>query len=289
MREVALAFLFSVVIFIQLTGLCHSHNIPGPDTKDQEKLAEILLGCSDYCDNLSNSVLDFVCREKIEEKFRKNFFNRDLGTRLRYMMFRVTYLFDYQMKKRGSDIDEVRDLLEVNGKKRFEKNAQLKTARFYSKRAVLGPVGLLAKDWQGEYKYRIVKEGSKKGRKFVVIEAKPLQKSDENAIYGKIWVDTKDFSVFKIEVDQGSLQGFEKINEDLSKVSELSHPKILVTHFYDVRYRTKGGKIIRFPSKTVFVEMYKFYGADSDYKLATAKITYSDYKFFTVEVEVEYD
>jgi hypothetical protein len=199
------------------------------------------------------------------------------------------------MRKNAYDIDEMRILLEENGKKRYEKNAQLKSLRFYSKRAVLGPVGLLARDRQGAYKYRIVKDGSKKGRKFVVIEAKPRLKSEEDPIYGKVWVDRADFSIFKIEVDKNSLQGFEKINKDLSKASELSSPEISITHLYDVHYRTKNGRVIRFPSKTVFVERYlryEYYRGEyiaKQFTMAKAEIAYSDYQFFTVEVDVEYD
>ena len=48
------------------------------------------------------------------------------------------------MIKKGKDIKESRILIEENGEERYEKNAPLKTKRFYSLKSVFGPVGFLS-------------------------------------------------------------------------------------------------------------------------------------------------
>lgn len=39
-----------------------------PDNKGQDELEKILEKCAEYCEKLTHSVLDFVCREKITEE-----------------------------------------------------------------------------------------------------------------------------------------------------------------------------------------------------------------------------
>lgn len=118
------------------------------------------------------------------------------------------------------------------------------------------------------------------GRKVLVLEAKPKQKIEGKPNYGKMWIDKNDFSIIRIEIEQESLAGFEKVDEE--RKSRETKPIITVTHDYAIK---KDG--LRFPSQTTFKEEYDFKAMGSLLK-SRMLITYSNYRFFTVEVEVKH-
>jgi len=287
-------------------------------SQDPPRLEAILVKSADYCDRLSEVVLDFVCREKIKEvasHSRPEMERLDMralssgrstqvfdirhkeriSSRFREGPHRTAkeknlYVYDYQLIKKGNKIDESRTLLRENGKKKDEKNAPLKTKHFYSKRAVFGPIGLLSRKQQKKYDYRIVGSGRVLGRKAVVIEAVPKEPDPENPNFGKIWLDENDFSVLRIDVAQESLAGMSN-----TKTWDIRRD-VFVSHFYDFE---KNG--IRFPSRTVFEEDYRAARVESvprlpkhtkersSLKWAKVEIDYSRYKFFTVDWDVQYD
>jgi hypothetical protein len=283
-------------------------------------LDRILIKSAEYCSKLENSALYFVCLEKITEETaqnnkegqlsnpkepshqdltdtRRNQEFRHEGTPERYRrgpyktnLRKNVYVYDYQLIKKSDKIEESRTLLEENGKKKNEKNAQLKTRKFYSYRSVLGPIGLLGKSQQNKFNYKIIEEKKQKRRKILVIEATPKTVSDKNSNYGRIWIDKENFQILRIDVAQESLVGYKD-----PKVKGLNHV-IIVTHYYAVE---KNGLL--FPSKTVFEENYTSdrvqVGLWSNYTNTVQKktmqrtkleIDYKDYKFFTVDVDIKY-
>jgi len=183
--------------------------------------------------------------------------------------------------KKGRKFEEKRILLEENGEKKHQENAELKTKRFYSKRSVFGPIGLLNKDSQELYDYEILKVDNLKGKKTYVIEIKPKEKMADRPNYGKAWIDAKDSGVLKIETEEESLVGFEKLKEQSEKQGLT--PVITVVHYFEIE---KNG--IRFPSRTVFEEDYIGPRIKGRKKKSKTVITYDDYRFFIVEVEVKY-
>ncbi|MDH5203450.1 MAG: hypothetical protein OEW69_09350, partial [Nitrospirota bacterium] len=256
-------------------------------------LEEILKRCAEYCEKLESSVLFFVCYEKIKEEIYqypqgKTMVIRSSPERSASLSSQVllprpkrivnNYIYDYQLIKKKDKIEESRTLLEENGKEKHEKNARLKTKRFYSERSAFGPVGFLSRDWQDMYSYTVIKEKTSYGRKVLVLEAKPKQKIKDKPNYGKIWVDKEDFSIIRIEIEQESLAGFEQVEEERRGSAK---PVITVTHDYAI---IKNG--LRFPSQTTFKEEYDA-GMGSLIK-SRIHITYDNYRFFTVEVEVKY-
>jgi hypothetical protein len=290
------------------------------ESEDGANLDEILKKSAEYCSKLAGSALYFVCLEKITEDTtqaskegqisnpreptyrelsdpRRNQEFRHEGTPERYRrgpyktnLRKNVYVYDYQLIKKGDKIEENRTLLEENGKKTNEKNAQLKTRKFYSYRSVLGPIGLLGKSQQNNFNYKIIEENKHEGRDALVIEAKPKTASERNSNYGRIWVDKRNFQILRIDVAQESLVGYKD-----PKVKGINHI-IAVTHYYDVE---KNG--LMFPSKTVFEENYTpdkvQVGLWSNYTNTVQKktiqwtkleIDYTDYKFFTVDVDIEY-
>jgi hypothetical protein len=236
---------------------------------------------------LANASFFFVCNEKIEEvryehnfvRYYKNLYPRKIEEN--------TFIYDYQLIKKGIKVEESRILLEENGKKVNERDAELKAQMFYSKRSVFGPVGLLIRKNQDKYNYKTLNEETVNGRETVIIEAKPITEMRDMPNYGKIWVDKEDNSILKIAVAEESLVGIEQVKGVINIGID---PVITVTHFYDEVYRTDKNQIIRFPSKTVF--LYEKYLNKRGFKgrviEAKTQYTYYNYKFFTVDVDVKY-
>lgn len=272
--------------------------IPRSLGQKQTELEEILNKCAEYCEKLAKSALFFVCEERIQEtvfnysdgkgkelvnNLRRHWEATRMyrGTRLLPKSERNVYIYDYQLIKKGEKIEESRILLEENGEKRIEKNAKLKTTRFYSQRSVFGPVGLLSKQWQEQYNYSLMGEDKVDGKKAYVIEAIPMERIEERPNYGKIWIDKKDFTILKIEVAEESLKDYETIKEELKKYKIV--PAITDVHFFKT---VKNG--IRFPSQTIIEEYYKGSFLGGKLKKSRTVVSYDNYRFFTVEVDVKY-
>lgn len=285
--------------FILILFLCIcTHNLfckpmSGETNNNQQKLQEILKKCANYCEKVENSALFFVCQENIKEiiyQMRPSAWEKKpvydkTGRTSDQIIYHPpeeinTFVYDYQLIKKGTQIKESRTLIEENGEKRDEKNAPLKTKRFYSLKSVFGPVGLLGIEYQGFYDYKFIKEETVLGRKAYVLEALPKKKSKESPNYGKLWVDKEDFSILKIEMEQESLAGFEDFKKESITLGIV--PTFATIHYYGIE---KNG--IRFPSKTSFQEDYKGFGGIS-FKRSKTEIKFSRYKFFTVDVEVKY-
>ncbi|MBN1273793.1 MAG: hypothetical protein JXB26_16115 [Candidatus Aminicenantes bacterium] len=266
--------------------------------KDDESLETILEKCAEYSDKLIRSSLDFICREEIEEKifdytrrkgkdrwiemYHESQYSRKYrGISLMAKSDKYTYIYDYQLVKKGNSIKESRILLEENGEKKNEKDASLKTKRFYSKRSVFGPIGLLSRKGQEQYEYELSKKDKEVGREAYLIEVRPKSKEDGkiHSSFGKVWVDRENFSILKIEVKAESIQGYDQL-KDAAKREQVI-PEIMDIHYYGVE---KNG--LRFPSKTIIEENYR--AMTKVIKKSRTVVEYKDYRFFTVDVDVKY-
>jgi len=190
-----------------------------------------------------------------------------------------SWIYDYQLIKQENRYEENRLLLEENGRSRHEDHARLETHFFYSQRSILGPVGLLRTENQTRYSYRILKNDRAAGRKAWVLKVRPRESSSHNPNYGKIWVDTEDFSVLKIEVEADSLAGFTR-----PRIAEAVDAPTVI-HLYGIE---KSG--LRFPSETSFSQKFdslnRYSQRRSSLTKRSTRFTYSGYRFFTVEVDV---
>jgi hypothetical protein len=166
-------FIFlSVPIFVQADN---------PDNKGQDELEKILEKCAEYCEKLTHSVLDFVCREKMTEEINKPVSRsteviRDLrgespglSSELKGGRESNTYVFDYQMIRKDGMITDRRILLRENGIKKFEVDVEPKIKRFKHHNILFGPIALLDLRWQPFYDYKIIEKGKFK-RENVVVE-----------------------------------------------------------------------------------------------------------------------
>ncbi len=279
-----------VLIFFVFSTEIYSQKI-NSDSSNQTELETILKKCAEYCEKLSNSVLDFVCQEKFTEEIH-NYIPRTRARYPRAGMWIVTdegkvpaverniYIYDYQLIRKENRIQERRILLKENGKERKEEDAQLKTKRFEHKHIVFGPLGLLSVQSQRNFDYKIVKEEGYKGEKVYVLEINPKPSIEIEALFGRAWVRKNDFSILKIEWNPISMGNYKRIEESAKELE--AEPKITFVSEYEYEKNN-----IRFPSKYFVKEVYTnpIWGR---FNKSEVEVIYKDYKFFTVETEVKY-
>ena len=281
MEKKVVLFLFLMFGSISYCVARISSNSSERHPDKQVQLEEILIKCAEYCERLNNSALFFVCQEKIEEEIYSEKRRRTAFPDHSYILETNDYIYDYQLTKKGGDIQENRILLEENGKKKNEKNAILKTKTLRFEKAVFGPVGLLSKSRQKKYGYKITKNEKVNGKEAILVEAVPIETVEEGSMYGKVWVDENDFSILKIQAEPESIGHIELIKKKALRLFAILN--ISVSYYYDIE---KNG--LRFPSKIVFEENYveKKVRGHRELKISRTIITYSNYKFFIVEVDV---
>jgi len=190
-----------------------------------------------------------------------------------------SYIYDYQCIRSGSAIQEVRTLLKENGKDRSEPNAVLKTSVVVFGTALLGPVGLFGERYQPQYDYALAGRDRIDKRPVIIIDAtpKPGMPATRN-LYGKAWVDPVTADILRIEWSEsrvGRHEIFEKRGERFRRT-----PRLTIRSEFSAE---KNG--IRFPSHMVIEEAYVGKSGRGFIRSRT-DVTYKDFRFFTVEVEV---
>ena len=260
-----------------------------------EKLKQILERIKKYCFKLEKAALDFTCTEKIEEKIYRlpeiqpdtviSTFSRYVG-KVSYSYpslkrpFLHTCVYDYQFVRKEGQKAEKRTLIEENGRKKKEEDAKLETLSVRVENALFGPIGLLGARWQEHHEYKIIGEENQKGKKIMVIEAAPKPSLNRPHCFGRIWVREDDASIVKIAWDQTSVGNFMMIQATAQQLK--ADPRLTSITEYDLE---KNG--IRFPSKDTTEEAYLLKNGKKFVRSLTT-ILYRDYKFFTVELEVNY-
>jgi len=272
------------VIFFSLLTLTQ-------EQEDQIKLNRILNRAEDYCNKLGKAAFDFVCKEKITEKIdvtpewtpddRVLKIVKDLpgawGPSKKIK--KNTFVYDYQLIKKGRDIEEKRILLRENGKKRHKKNARLKTKMFHFAKPLFGPTGLLSSYWQNRLSYRMLGREKWKGEETFLIEVFPKPSLEQKHLFGRIWIKEDDFSIVKIEWIPESMKNYEEIEKTAKKYK--AKPRITCVTEFNIE---KQG--IRFPSKVFIQEAYL--SKKGRYVKSETTIEYTDYQFFTVKTEIKY-
>ena len=282
-------FLVSVSI-VMGTYIYHFMYLPGLEAKNNEiGLKKILEETANYCERVKGMALFYVCKEKITEKeffYSGTTFARS-ATEREQRPFQLAstkekkLLYDYQLIKKAGELKEQRILLEEDGKKMYQEDAELDKIKYVSENLVFGPVGFLSQSWQGYFNYEIVGEDSVSGVKTLIIRSSPKREMEENYNFGKIWIDKDNFQILKIEWEPVSIKHYEE-GQIPTFLGEFKQ-RVIWTVDYGVE---KNG--VRFPScqmvKEVFIN-------EKGYKILKRELScdYVDYKFFTVETEVKYD
>ncbi len=282
----------TILLIVLIICTLPSHRlIARPQSVNQEEVEKVLKECADYCEKLSHLVLYFVCREEITERIDHSEpkaigqFSSDDPKRIQkktqFPLFeKSVYIYDYQLIRRDNKTREKRILLEENGQEKNEQNAPLKTRRFKHIYMIFGPIGLLSKNNQQFYDYKIVKETKFNGEEVFIIEATPKSNAKPDKLFGKIWIRRSDFSVLKIEWNQTSVGNYKEIEKIARNLNTI--PQITFITEYDFEKNK-----IRFPSKYSIEEEY-IKPEGGRYKKSEIIVLYKDYKFFTVETEVKH-
>jgi hypothetical protein len=250
---------------------------------EQATLREALKKIGDYCTRLKNGAYHFVCLEEISEKID---YSQDIQEE--YIIEKNKYLYDYQLIKKNGLTKESRILLEKNGIKKHEINAQLETSVFRHKNVLMRTVELFSGFGADVNDFRIIKEETFHGDEAIVIEAVPKASYSRmlpagfqpSYLYGKIWVKKDDFSILRIEWSPKVIRDFKNIEELAEKYGAES----CITIISEYKYEKKG---IRFPSRFFVEEAY----IDRNGRIfirSETDIIYKDYKFFIVETEIKY-
>ena len=284
-------YLFLFIFLFSLGQNCLSQE-PATES-DQAKLKEILKKTATYCERLKTMALDFICNENIKEEthnYRRvdtiaisevSSATRFVTTGLKFKNKKTkSYIYDYQMIKKGDAQEEKRILLQEGEKKKRVENAELKIERFKAQFIVFGPVGFLSRYWQRHFNYEIIGQDEINGNKTIIISATPTEQREENYNFGKIWVDENDFSIIKIEWDPTHIPGFVGKSSTAAGNIKSSYSWAV---FYEVE---KNG--VRFPSRQIIEETLTTQ-TGKEYPRYLATFVYDEYKFFTVQVEVKHD
>jgi len=260
------------------------HAQTAPDRAvDETKLTQILQKTADYCRKLENAVLDFVCLEEVKETINYEVVERETGIGFYRIINRPvnnTFLYEYQLIRNANETEESRTLIERNGKRHHETAAGIGTLRFRFEKIIYGPVDLLRLPNQPRFDYAIVKEEAKPAGREIIIEAVPKPGEQEYLPFGKIWVRESDFAIVKIDYDRRSIRSlYEEGQEGREKNGQA---RFELTSEFDVE---RNG--IRFPSRLVFLEADVHKSGQASVR-CQAVITYKDYRFFSVIVDVDY-
>lgn len=279
---ILLEFFMLGVLLFDVSAACW------PQAREGEPDLEIILkNCGNYCEKLSRSVLYFVCEERVKQETWEggevaisSLSGYSIVGSTRRKIEKKEFVYDYQLLSRNNSISEVRHLVEEDGKEKREEFTALKGLRFEHKNVIMGPIGVMSNAWQQFHEYRFLKEERFKEEPTWIIEALPKDGNATGQLFGRVWVSQNDFSVVRIEWKQQSIRGYEKLMEDCRKQG--LEPFITLVSEYAFK---KNG--IRFPSLYELTERYSYRG-NRKFTASIKAVTYSDYRFFTVETDVKY-
>ncbi len=262
----------------------------------------LLSQAADYCEKLKTSAFHFFCREKIVEVrnslFSKKYLDRDIQEeeqvkrsfyppRRRDNLDNLvnTYIFTYRLIKNGTQIKEERELVSSPDNVPVTRDQVIKPTAFFSERVIFAPYTLLARERQGMYNIRFLGYDTYKNLRAAVIEVLPRNPGNGGSLYGKVWIDTRDYTVLKMEADPRSINGYSALKDIEIKI----RTRLFLT--MEIEFNEIHGGI-RYPTHIQVVEKYKggryvtMYSGTRGWERNRTTFTYSDYRFFDVNVEV---
>ena len=276
-----------ILLAISLSFLFHAHTVASLNSQNnQEKLSQILNKTADYCERVKKIALYYVCLENTKDKI---FFYRSsrtirespLGeseivpsTTLTLKRTRnYSYSFDYQLIKKGEDLEEQRIPL-----KKKKKKGEL-DVRYSAKYLVYGPVGFLSRYWQDYFDYEIIGEERIGETLATVIKATPKPNNEENRNFATMWIDEKDGSILQIEWEPESILDYE--GKTIRSLSEELETAVVWKVTFGME---KNG--VRFPSQQ---HIQEFLVAENKKRYIRNDIitVFENYKFFIVETEIK--
>jgi len=275
-----------------------------PEPQSME-LKKILEAGAAYCRGLSGAAMDFVCVETIKttdyamylpkkaasEETKTKTEAADSGTLIMiagrrsplgrdpYNTKTNRFVCDYQMIKKGAQIEERRILIKERGKSVQGENRSLTEKRYAILQPLFAPALVLMEDKQKFYKFRIVGEERIRGRPAAVVEAVALSGAPAGVPRAKIWVARDTYQVLQCETYGIPVEGYEFVFQEASSIG--ISPVGAVTTAFDVE---KNGLL--FPSRVSLLIEYpvNVWGVGKRTKVET-EIRYDQYRFFVVETD----
>ena len=263
---------------------------PAPFSEPDLSLTALLARAAAYAEKLKGAAFHFICREDVSEAVftPKSSKNPEPSTT------RTAWKYDYQIICREGKITENRVQLEKNRVEAHLAKAQLETM-FHSYFSFYMPVTILSGEKQRLYHYRLL--GKEKINQKNVWHIAAVCRVPGSIPSGEIWVGEEDGTVWKIQIDQTSIVGFEKLAQ--KAVEQGYMPAITTIHEYNLEKNS-----IHFPTKTTFIERYKPYGEAANktvfisgtgrtgithapFERSQTYFEYKDHLFFSVSTKVE--
>lgn len=246
---------------------------------DKDQLPKILAGVAAYCRKFADASLYYVCLEEVTEiiylPYRQ--IPSEFGGSF-HTTQKKHYSYDYQLIQKDDTIKEQRTLLEENGVRKNVKDAPLQVQRFHYKHIILGPM-LMNGYWQEFHTYQVIARERFKKEPCFVVEAVPKSGIKEDHLFGKFWVSERDFRVWRMEWNQESVDNYDLIEETARRLEAQPHVQLIL----EMGFEEKG---ILFPSRYAQREEY-IRSRGTHLIRSETTVNYKNYKFFTVETEVE--
>jgi hypothetical protein len=275
---------------------------PGTGQTKKDSLADVdlpalLAKAAEYCRKLNGAALYFICLEEIVETIDPTLDikkplvplirwtagspagDRQVGWSTSARKLKHTLLYDYQCIRNKDETTERRTLLRENKKELKEPNAALKTTIVAYKMPLFGPAGIFSEQVQPYFDYAVVGREKFEKKPVVIVQAAPKPDAPpRDELYGKAWIDPENGDIVKIEWSSSNVGHFEVFKERGEKFN--LQPRLTLTSIFEV---AKNG--LRFPTRHVTVEAY-LNSRGRAFIRSTTEVTYKDFKFFTVEVDV---
>jgi len=271
---------------------------------DSDTLSDILRGAAAYCRRLQEAVPRFICQEKVSERIEKiqsyrvegrSEYDartgvmlqglRDRGGGRRYVrrLYSHTETYDYQILRSGSGLSETRVPLKRKSSKRFSQSLKERLRTFFSVLVVLSPVNILGPEARRTLDYRRVHYEDEPGGRVAVIDVSPRDSGDTASITGRVWIDTRDFSIRRIRIDPRSVTGYYRLQNIAEQIGaqlilsceidfDLIHRGIRYPTRVRISERYRGGPLVRLIGKKIW-------------ERGRVEFQYRDHRFFEVSTE----
>jgi len=232
------------------------------------RLAAILKLAAGYCRRLKTVAFKYFCTETVEEKTWPGRPNTSQNQ----------YQYDYQIIGKKQVLEEQRFLLQENGR-RVKGGKSGQKSLFQTSLMFFSPIDLLALENQPLFNYRLLGSERAGNQDGLLLDVRAKYQSTEMPLLeGRVLLNAADGSVMRIEVAPTAIIGVAE-RRTLAAVEGYPEIEIHNIHWYDTE---KNG--LRFPSHSEMREIYSAGGLRTLHYVV--KYTYSNYRFFQVEMEV---